>query len=276
MRLVTLILFLICYSSFNALDKGSLFKEFNEIYNKSSDQEKIASSKEFRSHLIAFLQEADAMNIDFSEFMMFSKKEEKGRFRIFNWNVPLSNRNHYECVFAVAKAKGGVNLITCKSSTKDLSQLNNRSLSHKDWPAVLYYDIIPLSKKNDKEFVLLGWDGNDAITSRKVIEVISINEKNIRFGLNRFKDMDKPIKRYIIEYSSDATVGLNYEKKFKRLVFDHLSPTSPNLEGQYQFYVPDMSFDSFVFKKGDLYYRSDVKFRREKNDKDANFYDPRQ
>ena len=144
---------------------------------------------------------------------MFSKKEEQGRFRVFNWNVPLSKGNHYECVFAVPGSDGTIKLMECKPTKKDLSSLANRSMTHKDWPGLLYYDIVPLSKKNDKEFILLGWDGNDELTNRKVIETISISEKNIRFGLNKFKEFPQSIKRYILEYSNEAIVSLNLRQK---------------------------------------------------------------
>ena len=154
-------------------------------------------------------------------------------------------------------------------------ETSNRSMSSKDWPGALYYEIISLSKKNVAQFALLGWEGNNEMSNRKVIEIISINEKNVKFGANYFNEFEKPIKRFVMEYRDDVVVGMTYDPKFKRIVFDHLSPPRTDLKGQFQFYGPDMTFDAFVLKKGQLYFREDVKFLRERNEKDANFYDPR-
>jgi hypothetical protein len=43
---------------------------------------------------------------------------------------------------------------------------------------------------------------------------------------------------------------LVWDEKYRRIIFDHLSPAYPELEGQYQFYGPDFSYDGFRYKKG--------------------------
>lgn len=272
---IVILLFLASFLQLCAIETTELKTLFESIYQKKTDSEKLSANKEFRRSLETFLKENDAMEVDLSDLKMFSKKEPKSMFRIFNWNVPLEDKNHYECLFAVRKKDGTNAMITCKSSKRDLMKSSNRAMSSKDWPGALYYEIIPLSKKDVAQFALLGWEGNNEMSNRKVIEIISVNEKNIRFGANYFNEFERPIKRFVMEYRDDVVVGMTYDPKFKRVVFDHLSPPRPDLKGQFQFYGPDMTFDAFVLKKGQFYFREDVKFLRERNDKDANFYDPR-
>ncbi|MEM7163202.1 MAG: hypothetical protein AAF487_12265 [Bacteroidota bacterium] len=275
MKSITLILVLFLQSfAIAAIEKSDLIKAFDLIYAQRTDEFKLEKSTEFKGLLKDYLNENDPFTADLDGLKLFSKGEKKGKFRIFNWNVPLNEKHHFECFFAVANKKTGFTFLDCTPSKKPNSKIKNRTMSHKDWPSALYYEIVPL-QKNSNYFVLLGWDGYDELINRKVIEIIYVSERTIKFGANKFKEYPKPIKRYILEYGDDAIVSINYDVKFKRFVFDHLSPTRPDLEGQYQFYVPDMTFDAFVLKKGDLYFRENIKFLREKQESDKEFYDPR-
>ncbi len=273
---ITILFFLFVGQSLWSVSKQDLISSFNGIYSQQSDNEKIEQSRAFKSLLKDYLNENNALEADLVGLRMFSEKESKDRFRIFNWNIPLEDDNFYECLFAVPNSNDVINIIECKPTRKADEKVVNRIMSNKDWPAALYYDIIPMTKGKCKQFILLGWDGKDEITNQKVIEILTLGEKNLKFGANKFKEVNKPIKRFVLEYGEEASVSINYDEKFNRFVFDHLSPTRPDLEGQFQFYVPDMTFDAFVLKKGELYLRENIKFLREKTDKDANFYDPRQ
>jgi hypothetical protein len=42
-------------------------------------------------------------------------------------------------------------------------------------------------------------------------------------------------------------MSLSYEKKYNRIVMDHLSPESQSLAGVKSYYVPDMSYDSYDY-----------------------------
>jgi len=67
-----------------------------------------------------------------------------------------------------------------------------------------------------------------------------------------------------------------HEKKKKNLIiFDHLSPTSPQLEGMYDFYVPDGSYDGFTWEKGKWIYIKDIDARSGKTRNDKLFNDPK-
>ena len=276
MRIVIVILFFLCSQTLWSTSKKELASSFEAIYTQNSDKAKVNQSKDFKRLLRTYITANNALEADLTGLRMFSEKEGKDRFRIFNWNVPLEDGNLYECLFAVPNSNGEITIIECKPTKKSEEKIANRIMSNKDWPAALYYNIIPMNKGKCNQFVLLGWDGKDGLTNRKVIEILTLGEKNLKFGANKFKEVSKPIKRFVLEYGEDATVSINFDEKFNRFIFDHLSPTRQDLEGQFQFYVPDMTFDAFVLKKGELYFRENVKFLREKTDKDANFYDPRQ
>ena len=253
-----------------------LYEEFDSVFLQASDNEKLNANSEFKKRFIDYLrsQPKIAMNHGFDGLRMFKGMAPDGSFRIFNWNIPLQNKNHYECLF-IRSVDGIINIIECKKNIAEISQLITKNADHTRWPAALYFDIIPINKKKKNQFVLLGWDGNDELTNRKVIEVITVGKKSIKFGAPIFRDYMKRARRIVFEYSDEVTMSLSHDKKFKRLVFDHLAPSSQNLVGKFEFYGPDMTFDCFVIKKGLLYYRENISFERGKNYKDKQFSDPR-
>jgi hypothetical protein len=51
---------------------------------------------------------------------------------------------------------------------------------------------------------------------------------------------------------------LRYEESYNRIIFDHLSPESPGLEGFYSFYVPDLSLDALILEGNKWIFKEDV------------------
>ena len=49
---------------------------------------------------------------------------------------------------------------------------NNKKLNYKNWYGCLYYDIIPIKVGKEKYYTLLGWDGNNKNTTKKIIDVV--------------------------------------------------------------------------------------------------------
>ncbi len=42
---------------------------------------------------------------------------------------------------------------------------------------------------------------------------------------------------------------LEYDRKNKQIIFDHLAPPNSQYEGIYSFYGPDLSYDAYVLNK---------------------------
>ena len=43
---------------------------------------------------------------------------------------------------------------------------------------------------------------------------------------------------------------IQYEEKAKRFVFDHLAPSKPIYQNQFEYYGPDFSYDALEYRKG--------------------------
>lgn len=250
---------------------------YKAIFEQDSDEDRMTASQEFKTHLKSLLYEPGAMERPFDSLKMCKKGSKDGRFRIFNWNIPMSDGAQvYEALIMIPDAKTDmVNVIELTDKSTAMSKVEGRVSLPNNWFGALYYDIIPFKKSGGDYYILLGWDGDSRITNKKVIEVMTLNGNNVRFGAPVFKTDKGTKKRVVFTFAEQVSMSMVYDEKNDRIIFDHLAPREPRLEGQFQFYGPDMSFDALQLKKGKWNWQSDVEFKRRRTDKDKNFNDPR-
>ena len=102
-------------------------------------------------------------------------------------------------------------------------------------------------------------------------------KNHAKFGFPLFEmDDSKAQRRVIFQHMEQAHMSLRHQKIKKKdyLIFDHLSPTSPNLEGMYEFYAPDMSYDAYMWDDGKWNYIKDYKAKNPRNSKDHMYNAP--
>ncbi len=132
-------------------------------------------------------------------------------------------------------------------------------LNPENWYGAFYYKIIYKKYKRRKIYVLLGWDGNNDLTNRKIIDVFYLNADNEpTFGKEIFEYEDGMKDRLIFEYREGIAMNLSYDKKKDLIIWDHLSPSKPELKGHYEYYGPDLTFDALKFEEGIWKYIPDI------------------
>ena len=177
-------------------------------------------------------------------------------FRIITWNIGKEDLTNEYFAFIqkknVEKKKVNYSVVELiDQSAKQFRTVEYKSFTYKNWYGALYYQIVPFKHKKKDHFVLLGWDGNNKISNKKIIEVLHFDKKgNPRFGAMVFKSEKRVKKRVVIEYTKDATISLRYHPDKKMIIYDHLAPMKPELEGLYEFYAPDLSYDGYRLKSG--------------------------
>ncbi|MFL5753739.1 MAG: hypothetical protein ACJ76F_10045 [Bacteroidia bacterium] len=249
--------------------EDSLKKMQKPLFFAKSDSIKLKTNKQFMD----LLEEVLLNNLSF-EFPFDSLQEiarlssPDNKFRIINWNIAKSDGT---CSYF-----GFIQALHPKTNKYELYPLVDKSQTVKSpetyvgdntkWFGMLYYRIIPC----DGYYTLLGWDGNDKLTARKFIDVLSFKpDGSPAFGKEVFKMPKKNPKRVMFEYSSEIVMSLKYHEDKNMIVFDHLAPKDPIMEGQYQFYGPDFSFDGFKYSKGKWKYEDDVDIKNLKNKNDT-------
>lgn len=223
------------------------------ILKVKTNEERLALSENMRRLFIASFENPAVFDYPFSKFKFSNLTSLDKHVRLLNWNVPLVEGTFaYYCFVLVRnEKKGSFEWTELKALKNEPDNLEGQVFKSNKWLGALYYEIIPMEKKNNKKYTLLGWDGKDNLSTRKIVEVMTISGKNIRFGDDVFKEGKvSSRKRIILEYSDEVSVTLKYYSHQHAIVMDELAPKNPVMEGIYSEYGPLGSYNMWQLKKG--------------------------
>lgn len=205
---------------------------------------------EFKKAMESFLKLDGAFRYKFTKLKTVAIIDSPdGKVRIINWNLEYPDLSYSYCAYVMRWDDNKDKLIT----TELLDNLDAYSskpegvIDAKNWYGALYYKIVPFEHSGKQEYLLIGWDGGTTGSNFKIIDVLCFPGGNLRLGSPVFKNKKATAKRVVYEYSDRANMVMRFEEKYNRVVFDHLSPESPALAGVYSYYVPDMSYDAYIY-----------------------------
>lgn len=249
----------------------------NKLTGSRMDAEKDSICSSMREQFAKAFEFDEAFDYSFDKLNFCKIKSSDNRVRLFNWNLPYTDGSHkYFCFVLIRDAKSGkFRWKELKDNPNEVDKVENKILPEDKWLGVLYYDIIPMGKKNNDTYTLLGWDGKDNLTNRKVIDVLDVGGSKLKFGANIFNTESAVAKRIILEYSDEVSASVKYYSEKQCIIMDHLSPKNPMMTGIYADYGPDGSYDMLVFNKGKWDYLDNVDVSKFAEDDGKPFYDPR-
>ena len=188
-----------------------------------------------------------------------------GRLRVFTWAVVRDN-GEFECF-------GAVQFYNERTQAWEHEVLHDRSeeimnreeslLSADNWLGAIYQDLIQTTAGDRTYYTLLGWNGVDNLTDRRVIEPVMMRGGVPQFGAPVFRG-ERNLRRVVLEYRGDAAVQMAWdeqtveevtrervkekgryrtverrkEHKEKVIIFDEVEPQVEGMEGLFQYYVP--------------------------------------
>ena len=273
-----IIIFNICIlfnlSAFSQKGNNQLFSEYedtlkviaNKVMNLPFEAEKRIANDALIEYLSEVLSYEKSFNYNFDSLITISRlKSPDKRFRIFNWLLKKDNNTYeyYGIVHYYNKKKKKFELITLIDNSNNIRTPEQENLDATNWYGGLIYDIIYIKKPGKKYYTILLWDGNDGYSTKKIIDVMYFSGKNkIKFGLPIFKKNAKESqKRIILQYDSKTTVSVKYSNEKKEIIFNNLVPQRKGLEGLYEFYIPEGTFNSYKYKNGKWWLKEDVDVR---------------
>ena len=188
-----------------------------------------------------------------------------GRLRIFTWAVVRDNGD-FECFGAVQyynDRNEAYEHAALHDKSEDIMNREESLLSADNWLGAIYQDIIQTTAGDRTYYTLLGWNGVDNLTDRRVIEPVTMRGGVPQFGAPVFR-RERNLRRVVLEYRGDAAVQMAYgdqileevarervkvkgryrtvekrkESKEKVIIFDDVEPQIEGMEGLFQYYVP--------------------------------------
>jgi hypothetical protein len=214
------------------------------------------------------LSRPESFDYDFDSLKYISKLRSNDKLlRIFTWNIAKSDGTYHHFGFLQynLKDKKEVLLYSLIDNSDSIADPENQTLNDQNWFGATYYQIIETQTKSDTYYTLLGWDGNNLYTNKKVIDLLYFNSSGKpRFGKNIFKAGRTKSKRIIFEYSRMASMMIRWDDDLKMIVFDHLAPASSIYQGNPMFYGPDLSYDAFEFIDDVWVYLPTIDYKKQK------------
>jgi hypothetical protein len=139
------------------------------------------------------------------------------RFRIYTWYIVNDFGEYENFGFVQSENKDEKEMWVYRLHDRSEEIINPEETKLNDslWFGAVYYDIITTKNNDVTYYTLLGWDGKDIYSQRKIIEPISIKSSNGSpvFGASLFY-REKDRKRCIFEYSPNATFLLKYDNQY--------------------------------------------------------------
>ena len=181
--------------------------------------------------------------------------------RVYTWILKKDSGTYqyFGFVHYKNKSKKRYEIIALNDNSENIRRPKNEQLDNKNWYGALYYEIIYIKKKGRKYYTLLGWDGNNDVSTKKIVDVMYFSGKEIiKFGASIFRAGKTTTKRFIIEYNTNSNISVRYEKEENRIVFDHLIPIRKDLYGLYEYYVPDGTYNALKYINGKWILKNDI------------------
>ena len=188
------------------------------------------------------------------------------KVRVITWNTYNESGEfyYYGYIQFYSEKNDEFHFVRLFDESENIINSQSNFLDQKKWFGCLYYEIITTRYKKNKYYTLLGWDGNNFTTNKKIVEVLTLKKDKPKFGFD-FELGNKKNKRLIFEYNQQAAMTLRWDKRNKMIIWDHLAPISQKYIGMPEYYGPDFSHDAIKFKKGKWLFYEDIDIKNPKN-----------
>lgn len=231
-----------------------------------------------RQSWISSFESPEVFDYPFTQLKFCTLISKDHHIRLLNWNLPYRDGTYkYFCFLLVwDDSQKNFTWHELLDTMHEPEKPESRFLTTEKWFGALYFEIIPMTRKGQSNtYTLLGWDGKDNLTTRKIVDALTINGDKIRIGANLFEYASDTRKRVILEYSNEVSASVKYYPKKNCIVMDHLSPKNPMMQGIYADYGPDGTYCMFMLKKDKWVFMDEIDISQFADDDSKPYRDPR-
>ncbi|MFM1875437.1 MAG: hypothetical protein RL266_1174, partial [Bacteroidota bacterium] len=224
-----------------------------ETMRSGDDSEKMMAAAKLEKNFADFYASPEHFLVELDSVPFLGQlSSEDGVVKLICWNIVFENGDFkYYCVLRYRLAKTKIAVTVFDDMGEEWDRIERKPIRPSNWYGALYYRVLTNKFRGRTIYTLLGWDGKDNITNRKVVDALSIQGSSVTLGASIFStEKQTQSHRLIYEYANDVSMALNFDEKEQMIIMDHLAPEDSRFEGQYQFYGPDFSYDALQFKKG--------------------------
>ena len=176
-------------------------------------------------------------------------------FRIFSWSLSYDDfYSRQRAAIQFRTPDGSLKLVPLTDYSEFTAAPTDSIRTKDNWIGAVYYNIIKTQHNGKNYYTLFGFDDNSVRSSKKWIDVLSFDNRNMPvFGGNFSFEKDTarrvPQNRFYIEYKKEASALVNYDPEMNMILVDHLISESEENDKPYTF-IPDGDYEGFEWKNG--------------------------
>lgn len=228
------------------------------ILNATEMVDRFRADSLFTRGLVQALKIPNSFFYPFDSLITISKiYAPDSSFRVFTWQVMKDFSSYHQ--------KGAIQMHTKDGSLKIFPLFDNsdftefpvdsvRDANH--WIGAVYYNIVLKTFRGKNYYTLLGYDENNAKSTKKWMEVLTFDELGKPIFGGRYFDYPpddikppQPAYRFCLEFKKQAGAKINYDPEIDRIIFAHLVSENGEVKEK-QSLIPYGSYEGFVWLNG--------------------------
>lgn len=236
--------------------EDTLQKAAYQILNGRNVEERFTADSQFTRTLVRALQIKNSFYYPFDSLVSIAKVVPRdSTFKIFTWQLVINGdviRQHG--AIQMNTADGSLKLFPLIDQSDRINHIDDTITSNRAWIGALYYKIVEEQAFGRNYYTLLGFEDNNMVSDRKIIEVLTFKDGQPVFGGPYFSFQNHNLQkgiiaRYVMEYKKKASPKLSYDKNMDIIIYEHLVSETGEPQKKYT-YIPDGDYEGLKWKDG--------------------------
>lgn len=242
----------------DAAEYNPLLKRYSDSLRYSKNESvRFVYNDSFKSLITSMADEEDgfSMVLDSIKNTISVLVSEDGKMKVISWILLTDMQEYYNHCLVMYRAKEGKahKSYWLKDNIVPKSDSLYEDFTVDFWPGALYYQMYQFKKKGRTYYCVLGMDGKNSSSNRKIIDVLWVDkDEELHIGAPVFYSSEKdytPQYRVFFEYADESTMVLRFEPTQKLITFSNLVPSNPEKTGMREYYIPDGRIDFYALKR---------------------------
>lgn len=236
--------------------EDSLKKFAYQILNGRNVESRFSADSQFTRTLVRALQIKNSFYYPFDSLISIAKVvPPDSTFKIFTWQLVINGdviRQHG--AIQMNTKDGSLQLFPLIDKTDLIKNIEDTITSNQAWIGALYYKVIQEKAFGKTYYTLLGFDDNNMVSDRKIIEILTFRNGQPVFGGPYFSFQNSgmhsaSMDRYVMEYKKNASPKLSFDNGMDIIIFEHLVSETGEPKKKYT-YIPDGDYEGLKWKDG--------------------------
>jgi hypothetical protein len=227
----------------------TLLKQAEGIIDEEKPEDRIRLDSAFTRLLVRSLKTPYSFQFPFDSLYTISRLyAPDSSFRIITWQLeitPGSFRQHG--AIQLNTPDGSLKLFPLIDRSETVAHYKDTIADNLGWMGAVYYNIIKKEYQGKPLYTLLGFDENNYLSDKKIIELLDMSGEKPSFGKRIFST--GTYARFVMEYKKSAGPRLNYDPELDLILVEHLVSETNEPEKKYTL-IGDADYDAFRWENG--------------------------